>query len=336
MVDNVEENETLSVGSLLKDAREKKNVSVTEVASQLHLDSRIIGSIEEDAYDLLPDPIYVRGYIRSYCKLLGENADKLIEIYQQNATKDDPEIIPEIKYPAQTSSSDKPVKAFTYLMSLGLVLLLIAWWQSNFIIDNSSDGSVPIEEVIDTPVELEEIRVEELDAATPSATNIPENISIAPIDLDANPETVMNADSSTFATGLSDTEDMEGSQNRNITLREDPYLSDSLYDSTENSIAEFFEDGTDDSETSNTYVAVGPDTLVLNLTADSWIEIFDVYEQKVYFDLGRTGDRLTLHGSSPFDILLGFAQGVTIEFNGRAVDQSPYTRAGVARFTLGE
>jgi cytoskeleton protein RodZ len=85
------------------------------------------------------------------------------------------------------------------------------------------------------------------------------------------------------------------------------------------------------------YVAsTGPDTLVLTVTADSWIEIFDTNSQRVYFDLGRRGDRLTLYGTAPFEILLGFAQGVSIEFNGDPIEQAPFTRSGVARFTLGE
>ena len=82
--------------------------------------------------------------------------------------------------------------------------------------------------------------------------------------------------------------------------------------------------------------STGPDTLVLTVNSDSWIEIYDVNSQRVYFDLGRRGDRLTLHGTAPFEILLGFAQGVSIEFNGEPIEQAPFTRSGVARFTLGE
>ena len=79
-----------------------------------------------------------------------------------------------------------------------------------------------------------------------------------------------------------------------------------------------------------------PDTLDIYISSDSWIEIFDVNEQKIYFDLARTGDQLSLNGTAPFDVILGFAQGVTIELNGQPFDQSPYTRGGVARFKLEE
>jgi cytoskeleton protein RodZ len=80
----------------------------------------------------------------------------------------------------------------------------------------------------------------------------------------------------------------------------------------------------------------GPDSIILNVTADSWIEIIDAKDQRVYVDLARTGDVLYLSGYAPFQVLLGFAQGVTIQYNGNPFDQSPYSRSGVARFTLGE
>jgi cytoskeleton protein RodZ len=83
-------------------------------------------------------------------------------------------------------------------------------------------------------------------------------------------------------------------------------------------------------------VPAGPDSIVFSVSADSWIEVTDANNQRLYMNLARTGDILNLHGTAPFDVLLGFAQGVTVEFNGSQFNQAPYSRAGVARFTLGE
>ena len=52
--------------------------------------------------------------------------------------------------------------------------------------------------------------------------------------------------------------------------------------------------------------------------------------------LARAGDTFDLHGTAPFSVLLGFAQGVNIQLNGKPFDPAPYSRSGVARFTLGE
>ena len=125
----------IPVGEQLKHLREQKNLSVQDIASRLNLEARIIEAIEQNDFEILSAATYARGYLRSYAKILGADADAIISSFNDSAPEP-PEIIPEVKHPTQTSSSDKPVKAFTYLISLTLVILLIAWWQSNFIVDN--------------------------------------------------------------------------------------------------------------------------------------------------------------------------------------------------------
>jgi hypothetical protein len=63
--------------------------------------------------------------------------------------------------------------------------------------------------------------------------------------------------------------------------------------------------------------------------------VTDAYNQRVFFRLGRAGDTLILHGTAPFSVLLGFAHGVQMEFNGQPFDLASHSRSGVAHFTLG-
>jgi len=338
MVENEIEKETVYIGATLKEHREKQDVSIHQVANQLHLDNRIIIAIENDDYDSLPDPIYIRGYIRGYCKILNLSADEMLQIYKESAPHADPEIIPEIKYPTQSSSSDKPVKAFTYLISLGLVLLVITWWQSNFIVTTPITSQAQLAEPqppsindqdLDDLETLEEILLDDYLPNSDYNPFFPSTISIAPgsesdpsfgdLNIQANDDVTVDGQV---------LEDI--SQQFMSEVGFEAETSNTSDDMQESEIMP--DNGNEDDDLPST----GPDTLVLNITADSWIDISDTNEQKVYFDLGRTGDQLVLKGTAPFDITLGFAQGVTIDFNGENIDPSPYTRAGVARFTLGE
>ena len=61
------------------------------------------------------------------------DADRIIAKYNNKAPQP-PELIPDVKHPTQVSSSDKPVKAVTYLVTFMLVLLVLAWVQSNFVV----------------------------------------------------------------------------------------------------------------------------------------------------------------------------------------------------------
>ena len=82
---------------------------------------------------------------------------------------------------------------------------------------------------------------------------------------------------------------------------------------------------------------VGPDSIRIVLTEDCWIEIFDADNEKVFYDLARSGQILVLKGTAPFSVLLGNAAAGTVEFNTIPFDTTPHrSRIGIARFVLGE
>ncbi|NND81513.1 MAG: DUF4115 domain-containing protein [Gammaproteobacteria bacterium] len=81
-------------GRLLAAARKQQNKTVAEIAEELNLSITQIKTIELDQTDGLPEPTYVRGYIRSYAKLLGLNPEEVLKNYlnpnwQQGTSLDD-------------------------------------------------------------------------------------------------------------------------------------------------------------------------------------------------------------------------------------------------------
>ncbi len=80
----------------------------------------------------------------------------------------------------------------------------------------------------------------------------------------------------------------------------------------------------------------GPmDELVLRFSGSSWVEIVDVTGRRLAFRMGEAGDVLHLRGLAPFDILLGNAPNVAIDYNGAPYRDFPVSRQNVASFTLG-
>lgn len=59
------------LGMLLRDLREQKQLSIGEVSERLKLPARQIEALENGGYDDLPEPIFVRGFLRSYGRFLG-------------------------------------------------------------------------------------------------------------------------------------------------------------------------------------------------------------------------------------------------------------------------
>lgn len=67
-----------STGRLLAEARVARNLTLAEVAQQLKLSATQIEALEADAYDRLPGPVFVRGFVRNYARLLELDAAALV------------------------------------------------------------------------------------------------------------------------------------------------------------------------------------------------------------------------------------------------------------------
>jgi len=76
----------------------------------------------------------------------------------------------------------------------------------------------------------------------------------------------------------------------------------------------------------------------LSLKADkpSWVEVKDGTGKRLFYDLMVPGDEKTVEGAPPFGVLLGYAPGVTVEYNGKRVDHSKYIHQDMARFRVGD
>ncbi len=293
-----------TAGQILRSEREKLDLSAQEIAKQIHLDVKIIESIENDSHEGMPTATYIRGYLRSYAKIVGADADKIIKLYNSDSPPPPPEILPEVKPPTQVSSSDKPVKAFTYLITLGLVLLLLIWYQSNFVVDTpSNDGQVIYNS--ETSINGVDITYEIIihpDSWQSPKSNSEEDFEIKP---------------ASTAPSI---------QDNMLELRTDI---------GEQAIGITSIDGFDNDPSSST-TGQGPDTINLKLTGDSWVEIYDANNKRLFFDLALAGKHYKINGTAPFTVLLGFSNGVSVEFNGKPFDTEPYSNHGIARFTLPE
>ena len=76
-------------GQILLAARTENNISLEYVATELRLSQKLLESIELDQAEGLPESTYVRGYIRSYARLLGLEEEMVLEHYRADAADDD-------------------------------------------------------------------------------------------------------------------------------------------------------------------------------------------------------------------------------------------------------
>ncbi len=76
--------------------------------------------------------------------------------------------------------------------------------------------------------------------------------------------------------------------------------------------------------------------LLISYTKDSWTDVRDANGVKLLYRTVKAGEEVALAGELPISLFFGFAQGVGVKFNGKAIDVSAHTRGVFARFTVGE
>lgn len=301
-------------GSSLREAREGKGISTAEVAAQLHLHEHIIVALEQDDHDRLPAPIYVRGYVRAYARLLGLDEEELLALYQ-------PAESPELRTvgmppPAQRALERPrlPWRTLGLLLVLavlgGLVLpVLPGLWER-------LSGGAP-----DTAVETD---APSLPGAPPGA---PETRAEAGVDSDAAIRLP------TLSAPLP--EPAPESVPESVP---EPSAAPSVPESPRPEASPPPAEAVAPAEPTPPPAPAEPASVLrrvrLQLNQESWISIRDGDGAALLVGLYPAGSEHRVSGRPPLQVVLGNAAGVEFSVDGRAYDLTGYDPGSVARFTL--
>jgi cytoskeleton protein RodZ len=91
----MDEPETL--GTYLKQARETKRISLKDVAKNTRVRENLLQAVEDDRYDLLPSPTFVKGFLTAYARYIGLDPQETIARYQSTLKKKDAPPTPEAR-----------------------------------------------------------------------------------------------------------------------------------------------------------------------------------------------------------------------------------------------
>lgn len=70
------------VGTILRTARNRRKVELSEVEAATRIRLRYLRAIEDEEWDVLPGGVYTRGFIRTYATFLGLDGERLVEDYR--------------------------------------------------------------------------------------------------------------------------------------------------------------------------------------------------------------------------------------------------------------
>jgi cytoskeletal protein RodZ len=71
----------MDVGAMLQGARERRGLSLDELAHRTKITVRVLRAIESNAFHLVPQGIFTRGYLRAYAEEVGLDPNATVELY---------------------------------------------------------------------------------------------------------------------------------------------------------------------------------------------------------------------------------------------------------------
>lgn len=72
-----------ALGEHLRALRGSAGASLADMAVSTRISERYLAALEEGAVDELPAPVFVKGFIRSYCAFIGAPADEALAMYDR-------------------------------------------------------------------------------------------------------------------------------------------------------------------------------------------------------------------------------------------------------------
>ena len=122
-----------SIGQVFRQARERLGIDIKQAADAIHLKDAVIQALETDDFDSLPSQVFVRGYIRSYAKLLDIDERPLLAIHsqflpEQNLTPEAVSVEIKKPRPGLTYKGD-PILLWTLILFISIITgFALAWW----------------------------------------------------------------------------------------------------------------------------------------------------------------------------------------------------------------
>lgn len=294
---------TQSVGTILKQAREKMGLSLDELSEQIKVPLNVLEAIEIDKVPKNLPETFIRGYIRSYArKVEVDEAVVLPEVETVaaiNKTTSQSEAgMQSFSRRTRRKASEKRLIYFTWLMVIAVIIAVVIWWLQ----DSEKAAYAP---VVDTqPATVSQVvtpQTEESEQVTQNDITETEQPTLA--------ETVETQE----------VEQPEQSEQTSIA-------NDQPVELTEEQKAFVADNGEPDE--------AGFLKVEMKFDNECWVEVYDVAGDRIAVGNKPAGYLMTLNAQGPLNVLLGNPVGVSVWVNGKVYDMTQHPNNRIARFEL--
>jgi cytoskeleton protein RodZ len=153
-----------TLGQLLRETRLKHDLTLEQLATELRIESKHLNALEENRFEHIGVPVFVKGYLKQYGLRLGLDVSDLLAMYYKQTTLPDVQI-----QPSRTIKLHDERQITSWVLAVIVLLVLIVglavWWWSGGDLGNlrrvpvtqsePADSVPPPAEPVPAPVPLE-------------------------------------------------------------------------------------------------------------------------------------------------------------------------------------
>ncbi len=117
-------------GAQLALIRSHRGYRADYVAEKLNLRVQLIELLEADHYSKMPEPVFIKGYLRAYAKLLDVDPESYIALFNQQYVhegKSEPLLWQSAR---QTHKAEHTLRWITASFAVAVLMAVIIWWHN--------------------------------------------------------------------------------------------------------------------------------------------------------------------------------------------------------------
>lgn len=316
------------LGLRLIEYREKAGFSLAQMADGLCLPEETIEKLENENFETLAEPPYIRGYLRNYAKMADTDPSGLIDIYESLRGADPSELGYHFKTSSkiQTKSTKRISPVYAQLFFLALLISVLIGLSMipgiNKLITETWNSFSDQTSSLDSPTTDNPLLTGTMPVPTPLPVN-EENTTQSLENTDSFPPKSSN-----------DTTDSNSVENPASTS--DTTDNNSAPKPPENTTAQIEPEETQQSDPTPAEEILTSDLINIKLVFNKevWMRIRDKDNKTLFEATNSAGNEKVLELKKPLTFRVGNAQGLSLFVDNKAVDISGYIKGSVANFTL--
>lgn len=280
------------IGAQLRAARERAGLTTLQAAAKLHLEPRMIEALEAEEFAAIGAAVYVRGHLRRYAELVDAPVGPLLDAY---AAREEASMPPDLhrKGQAETIRPSRELAGPVVGVIVAGAVIAGIWLALKGLPSASLPRATPPAATATT-------------AATAPTTGAGPAAG-SPVAADTGAADAARSPAPAAALADLPGADAAGETAAATTVAAPPDAGPA---------------------TAAPVAAPGAMRVRLSFRADSWAEIYDSRNRRLYYDLGQAGTQIAVQGSAPLRVLLGYADGVAVDVEGRALPIPAGARTG--------